>query len=274
MPNNANTAWLTFDDIARDVMNELMLDQRHYIRILGFVKRAYSEIYSIALPAVKTVLLEFENPNMRIIDFPIDYVYYTKIGLINAYGATGTPVIMTLSRNDRLHQFTDEEIAAANCTCEESTDITTNLANLANGLMPFTQYSVFNNVIRNGQVVGEMYGAGAGMSSFGSYREDTENFRFIFSNQVPIDSLIALEYKSTGLEKGVNTRIPVIAREALIAFAKWKTLDNPRNSISDRQLYKRQALEARRALKYRVSTPTISELLDVLERSGKILKVA
>ena len=111
MPNNANTAWLTFDDIARDVMNELMLDQRHYIRILGFVKRAYSEIYSIALPAVKTVLLEFENPNMRIIDFPIDYVYYTKIGLINAYGATGTPVIMTLSRNDRLHQFTDEEIA-------------------------------------------------------------------------------------------------------------------------------------------------------------------
>lgn len=272
--NTNNTAFTSFDDIVQEVLSELLLDQRHYARMLGFAIRGYNDLYSSTLPSVKTVLLGFENPNIRVIDYPFDYMYYTKIGMINYYGASGTPVIMTLSRNDRLHFLTDAEIAEANCTCDESSDITTNLENLANGLMPFTQYTIFNNVIRNGQVVGELYGAGAGLSALGSYREDTENCRFTFSNQVPIDSLIVLEYKSTGLEKGTDTRIPVIAREALIAFVKWKALDNPRNSISDRQLYKKQWLETKRTLRYRLNTPTISEVLDVLERSGKIVKVA
>lgn len=270
---DSNTAWLDYDTIVEDVLSELNLDQRHYARILSLVVRGFQEVYTGTLPSVKTVLLPFSNPNVRVIDFPFDYSYYTKIGIICAYGPSATPVLMTLSRNERLRLITPEEVAAANCTCEESTDITTNLENLAAGLMPFSEYTIFNNVIRNNQVVGEMFGAGSGMSTHGSYREDTENFRFVFSNEVPIDSLIALEYKSTGLESGSNVRIPAMAREALIAFGKWKALDNPKTSGYDRRVYKEQWIEARKMLLKRISALSMSEILDVIERSGKILKV-
>lgn len=263
--NEAFNNYVTLRDVIKAYLGEENLDQRHYARILPIAVRGYQKLYGEVIKGVKTALLPFSNPDVRIMNFPDDYVYYTKIGVIVNWGSNGTPVIMTLSRNDRLHLFTQEEIAEAACNCDEDATVSGNLQLLTDGFMPFNTNTLFKNVVRGGQVIGELWGAGGGISSAGAFREDKDNRRFIFSNDVPMDSIIIMEYKTSGVERGLETRIPLDAQEALIAWIGWRLNKNNRNM---ERLFDREYKQ----LQYRQNAVTMSEIYDVLERGGKIIK--
>lgn len=270
--SNNNSSFITYAQVIRQLLNQEDLTQRHYAKFIPLVKRIYGLIYRKALPNVKTELLTFKNPNIRVIDLPWDYAHYTKIGMIVQLGPSANPVFMTMSLNHRLHKLTNEEIVAANCDCDTSDDITTNITNLTNGLMPFDQYTLFRNVIRGNQVVGELYGAGNGVSALGTYIEDRENWRFVFGNEVPTDAIIAVEYKSTGAESGPDTRIPLTAQEAMMKGLQWLMLNHKNSSIFERDKAEKMFYNEVKQLYRTLNNPTLSEILDVLERSSRLLR--
>lgn len=270
--SNNNTSFVTYGEVIRQLLNQEDLSQKYYAKFIPLVKRIYYLLYKKALPNVKTVFLEFKNPNIRVIDLPWDYDHYTKIGIIVQMGPNANPVFMTLSLNHRLHKVTNDEIVKANCTCDDNEDIANNLTALSSGLMPFDRYLIYRNAIRGNQVVGEIYGAGSGVSSAGTYIEDRENWRLVFGNEIPFDSILALEYKSTGLESGPETRIPRSALEAMIKGLQWLMLNKKNSSPGERRIAENSFWDEAKNLWRSTNNPTLSEIIDVIERSSRLLR--
>lgn len=260
---NTSPRYTTIEEIIQHVIGEVEMDSRIAARLVPIAVRGWNTIFREAVKETKTVVLPFVNPNIRVIDYPFDYDYYTKIGVtIDTLG--GTKKIMTLSLNQYMYKPTNEDIAQANCTCESSGVLSTDLATIQNDQVPFGYYSIFQNAWRGGQYVGELYGLGGGESAAGCFVPDDLNSRFVFSNDVPIQSYIVLEYKVVGTINGANTRIPLIATEAMIAWVKWKMLHNRNSGIGERR--EAQMRYEEEVYKYyeQQQSLTASEILDEL----------
>lgn len=261
---------LSLDQVVRDVISEEQLDSRDYARLIGIAVRGFYYIYKIADSEIKSVVLEWTNPTLKFIDFPVDYITWRKVGiLIPRVG--GDTVVMTLSVNDSLKLPSQADIVAADCTCDDAETVAGNTALLQQGLFPFTYYSVFQNAVRGNQLVGEIYGAGGGMSSYGSFREDKENSRFVFSSDVSTDRGIILEYKANMLQNKDRTVVPWDMREALIAWIKWRMLSRKNSNISEREEQKNNFFDAFNDYYNQQTAMTKDEILDRIYRGLNFL---
>lgn len=262
--------YTTLQEIIEDALGEEALDARYAARLIPIAVRGWNTLFREALTETKTVILTFDNPNIRIIDYPYDYDYYTKIGVVVTTG-TGTKKIMTLSLNQYMYKPTDADIAQANCTCETAETMSENLAAMQGGEIPFTYYTIFSNAWRGGQYVGELYGMGGGESSAGSFVPDDANARFVFSSHLPLDCEIVMEYKRFATTDMANTRIPLYAREAMIAWVKWRMLNRVNSSIGERREAQiRYEEEAYKLYEQQVSL-TKSEIYDRLYEAAPFI---
>ena len=258
----SNVRYTTIEEIIQHAIGEEDLDARSAAKLVPIAVRGWNTIYREATSEIKTEILTFPNPNIRIIDYPYDYDYYTKIGVTVTMGG-GTKKIMTLSRDQYMYKPTNADIVTANCTCD-STTTAEDLAAIRAGSMPFPYYSVFQNAFRGGQFVGELFGAGGGESSAGSYITDDINGRFVFSSDIPTSESIVLEYKRVATTDMANTRIPLYATEAMIAWVKWKMLNMRNSGIGERKFAQiRYEEEVYKLYEQQVSL-TGSEILDEL----------
>ena len=253
--------YTTIEQIIQHAIGEEDLDARYMAKLVPIAVRGWNTIYREADNEIKTVILTFDNPNIRVIDYPYDYDYYTKIGMTVQCGCTKK--ILTLSRDQYMYRPSNSDIAAANCDAECGT-LAEDCDNIQNGLTPYSYYSVFQNAWRGGQFVGELYGMGGGESGIGSYINDDMNSRFVFSSNVPTTSQIVLEYKRVGTTEMANTRIPLIATESMIAWVKWKMLNRHNSSIGERK--EAQIRFEEEIYKYyeQQESMTASEILDEL----------
>jgi len=258
--------YLSLDDIVNDVILEEQLDARDKARILALVVRGYYYISKTAESEVKSVLLDWTNTDLRLIDFPIDYMEYRKVGVV-VPRARGGCVVMTLSVNDNLKLIQQSDIVAAECDCEDTGACSTNAALISGGYNPFEYYAIFRNVVRGNQYVGELYGYGGGESSWGSFREDTANQRFVFSSEVDTSQRILLEYKANMLANKSRTAIPWNMREVLISWAKWKMLNQRNSNINSREQAKQDFSDAYNDYYNQETAMTKSEIMDRLYRS-------
>ena len=257
--------YTTIEDIIQHVIGEEALDARSAGRLVPMAVRGWNVINREATNDVITRILEFDNANVRVIDYPFDYDYYTKLGII-VTAQNGTKKVMTLSLNRYMYKPTDGDITQAQCTCANGT-LQEDMQNISFGAMPYNYFTVFQNSWRGGQYVGELFGIGGGESAAGSFTPDDQNARFVFSNDIPTTAKIVLEYKQVATANGSNTRIPIFATEAMIAWVKWKMLNRMNSGIGERREAQLRYEEEVYKLYEQQESLTKSEILDELYES-------
>lgn len=263
--------YTTFEEIIKNVLNEEELDARSAARLIPIAVRGYHEIYKTAMADMKTVYLTFDNIALKTINYPVDYDYYSKVGMF-VTSCNGTKRLITLSINRRLRKVTDEDVTAALCDCDSTGNANSDTESVCNGLMPFSNQYTFRNVMRGGQFVGEVFGLGGGESYKGSFNYDDYNCRFSFSGEVPSDAIIVLEYKPNPLIARGNTKIPRKGQEVIIAWVKWRMLNRRNSNINEREEARQLYLAAHEALSDYEDSMTGSELKDMIYEHASFIK--
>lgn len=148
----------------------------------------------------KTVRIS-DNGN-KTFSFPLDYVQWNKVGLLNERGE-----LLTLIVNDSLTTYKDNN---HNRLSSLTTDV-----NTGSGIV--------NNMYLNywdGAAYTPLYGAGYGLQNFGEFRVDEKNDLVIAPSDFKYGSII-FEYISCP-EKDYDYKIDRRLRRALIAFLEWE----------------------------------------------------
>lgn len=258
--------YISLDDVVNDVISEQQLDARDKLRLLGLAARGFYYISKNASSEVKTVVLSWTNTDLRFIDYPIDYAEWRKVGVM-VPRAGGGCVVMTLSVNNNLKLPQQPDIVAAQCDCDDTNTCGGNAALIGQGYNPYDYFTVFRNTVRGGQYVGELYGYGGGESSWGSFRDDKANDRFVFSSEVNTSKGIVLEYKANLLANKSRTVIPWNMREPLISWITWKGLNKRNSNYTEREEAKNNFWDAYNDYYNQETAMTKDEIKDKLYRS-------
>lgn len=143
---------------------------------------------------------------------PKDYAYYTKVGI--NYGGT----ILNLSVNqdivieNRFDECGDQYSSALSDLTSADADVC--LADRFNGGFYYAPHW------RNGQYVGEMYGAGGGFNDLGYFKVNPELNLIQFSPEVPRTEIV-LEYASDASSVNGATLVPTIVVNTIVDYVFW-----------------------------------------------------
>jgi hypothetical protein len=138
----------------------------------------------------------------KTVQFPSDYVKWSKVGILNEKGE-----LITLIINDSLTEFKDTNPSRLTSI---SADVNTGDIGVYNSYLNFW----------NGVAYSQLFGVGFGLQNFGECRVDEGNNMIVLSPNFRYDKVI-LEYISCP-EKDYDYKIDVRLREALISFIAWK----------------------------------------------------
>lgn len=194
---------------------------------------SFDEYWVLAFRALVDMLFDImaEAITIRIpllsnktVQFPADYISWTKIGILNENGE-----LSTLKVNNALTTFKD---SSPNRLDRINGDIN-DAAPLLLG-SPFYLNYYYNNTYQ------PLFGVGGGLIQYGDCKVDDENGLIIFSPDFRFNSIV-LEYISSPQKNGDYT-VPIIAQEAIIAFIKWKS------KIGTREEYYGELTKARRRM--------------------------
>ena len=213
--------------------------------VLGFRALALMNQQFAALP--KTVALPL-NGN-RTVDFPVDCINWSKIGLMDENGK-----FSSLKINRSISALRDKNPNRQNYITEQ---INTSLGILANAPFFFNFYG--NGVYANSP----LFGIGGGLQQFGECNVDEKNRVVILSPDFNYDHII-FEYISAP-ERDADYTVETYLQEPIIAFIEWKT------GLGQRELFYAACTEARRAMPgKRVTLQQVNQI--VREASGFYLK--
>ena len=194
-------------------------------------------------------------PDSGIVNYPPDYIAYTKIGMpIN-----GQIITLTVNNNMILNRAT---------VCGE--DLRKIRENYPSYAATLTNGYYFAPHYRNGAYVGALYGAGGGFNQ-AYFREDKAAQQFQFDGIIPYigdERVIVMEYESTGINEG--TLLGPECVEPLKNWYYWKTSrhrkDVPANRIA---MYKEDWEQSVIRLRAFTQQINISEFLDLLYANFK-----
>ena len=219
---------ITIKEIVADIMLD-MDDQSNgqFLRATRFIERGIGELKLFHAKMTTPVKLNI-NYDTLTAPLPSDYVRYVEIGVYNNHGQ-----LIPLTINDKLIN-----VQAKSCDSDKADEV---------------EYIDTSN----------RYGHKGGLSEFKECRINLEKHRIEFSTNLKGYD-VYLKYISTGVDS--NTLIPVIYRESLIAYGRWKLEKNP----NLRDYLKREYYEEVEKLRD-AQSPTLQELYDaVLQSSNQI----
>lgn len=174
----------------------------------------------------------------KTVDFPSDYLMWTKIGILTDKGE-----VSALRINNALTTFKDNN---PNRLTQIKGDIDEGLPLLINS--PFYVNYFYDGMYQ------PLFGVGGGLIQFGGCRVDENNRVVILEPDFKYTSII-FEYISSP-QKNDDYTVPITAQEAIIAFIKWKAKLGPRAE------YYAAKVEARRRMpKKKVTLQGISQVL-------------
>lgn len=174
----------------------------------------------------------------KTVDFPSDYLMWTKIGILTDKGE-----VSTLRINNALTTFKDNN---PNRLTQIKGDIDEGLPLLINS--PFYVNYFYDGMYQ------PLFGVGGGLIQFGGCRVDENNRVVILEPDFKYTSII-FEYISSP-QKNDDYTVPITAQEAIIAFIKWK------GKQGTRQEYYAAKVEARRRMpKKKVTLQNINQVL-------------
>lgn len=150
-------------------------------RILQFAVNTYRHYVSTGISP--TIEVFYAKPDkLGIINLPNDYEYYTKIGVLYAGRVFTLTLNKNLPFNNRWDSCGDDIIDVKDVPFQN-----------LNYAIPFVGH------YRAGNFVGELYGLGGGINSFGYFNEDKRMRRIQVTN-LPIKEVI-VEYVSSSISE-------------------------------------------------------------------------
>jgi len=254
----------TFKNIVDRVIDEADYPLSATPKILEIALRAWRDITRTTSRDVVTRFFKVDA-SLPYIVTPPDYENYTKIGILVRNGH-GNEVIMTLSRNDELCA---EDMAPPDaqivCDCEEEPEtISDAIQVIASGGVPYGEWATYRKPFRRGQAVGELYGMQGGRSMMGAFRPREDQGKIWLSSDVPFHLPIALEYRSSMMNGGPNTRIPFYLESYLIAQTKFLAMNNRNSTLGDRREAQSLADRYHGLAESFVAAPAFDEAMDQL----------
>jgi len=194
-----------------------------------------------------------QDPSVKTVDLPLDYLDYTKIGLC----VNGKVVLLGL--NDDLCLPRNKDICG---------DIQSALSSVDELSVESTGY-LYVNHFRGGQYVGEMFGIGGGFT-YNYYRIDKARRQIVLDGDVPGGEIV-LEYKSTGVGVDGSAVVENHVMPALRQYIHWQNLKfSSYSTINERADAERQYNAAVGMIIDVESDFTIQEYLDMHYRSASL----
>lgn len=239
--------------IVANIQNELGdYSPNGYKRIMQIVIDGVREMRLYHQSSIQVAYLEV--PDSGIVNYPPDYISYTKIGIpINGR-------ILTLSVNENMVLNRAKRCGEDIRKMSEANSI----GMLTDGYYFAPHYNT------NGEYVGGLYGAGGGFNT-AYFREDKAAQQFQFDGIIPYISekrVIVMEYQSTGIGSGSILGSECI--EPLKNWYYWKSSrhrkDVPASKIA---MYKSDYEESVLRLRAYTQQITLSEFLDLLYKNYK-----
>lgn len=230
-------------------MKDYGMDNYEMLMQLAIEGYTYLNIY--ATSSYNVVYLKLDDKN--VIDLPPDFIDYTKIA-INLCGR-----FYTLSLNDNL-------IPPKGMSCGIPLD------KVAQGCCERGVFSYPDNGYyfvphyKGDTSINTFYAMGGGWSQAGQYRID-RNERQLIITGVPKTEIV-MEYKSSGVNVGEKTFVPIQCREAVVAWIRWQLALEGHNNIHPDRAYE-IFLQEESIMKALDFSRTYSEYMDVFYRTWK-----
>lgn len=251
--------YIKVDTIVRDVASDLGDSLHLYPRLLKYALRC---VKIISYDTITTLLTKKLPVNINgTVDFPPDYVSYSKIGVLAPNGyvrVLGTNENMSLlQKTDACGDLERPFLAGDPRTFPEIFNSMDKNNFQDNGLTYFLNYF-------NGSTIGALFGYGGGHNRFGHYRINDETRQIQLASDVT-DNYIILEYTGNGVKSGGETLVDERAYETIVAFIHWKFNFPKRNvGAGEKRDLERLFDKEHGKLRERVFAFTLEELKEAL----------
>ena len=236
----------TLDEIIQNLLiDEGKNSEAEYLRYLNIGLRGLKELNMDVGKDIKSIELTVGSNGS--VDFPSDYIGYTKIGRADSDGRVH--VLGIDRRRIRKTTFTSSFGVE-----DDNTD----------------DYFIFRNYLTDGSI-GSIYGIGGGNNANGYYTEDRKNNRFIFNGNLK-GKIIVLEYISDGSSDETNGEINVdpYLEEALMAFIYWRSIQRKRGIQQyEKESARREYFNEKRLAVSRLNKFTKEEALQTTRKAFK-----
>ena len=236
----------TLDELITDLLiDEGKNNESEYLRYYNIGLRGLKELNTDVNRDLKTVTLTMDSN--QVINFPSDYVGYTKIGLVDDNGRIH--VLGLDNRRIKQTGFT----ATASAASDQS-----------------DSYYLFRNFLNDGSL-GSLYGVGGGNNANVYYVEDRANNRFLFSTDVATDTIV-VEYITDGSSDISPEKIMIdpYSEEALMSFIFWKSIQRKRGIPQyEKDSARRDYYNEKRLALARMSKFTKEEALQTTRKAFK-----
>ena len=236
----------TLDEIIQNLLiDEGKNSESEYLRYFNIGLRGLKELNMDAGKDIKSIELAVKSNGS--VDFPADYIGYTKIGRADSDGRVH---VLGVDRR-RIRKTT---FSSAGLSDSQDTD----------------DYFIFRNYLSEG-TLGAIYGVGGGNNSGGYYTEDRKNNRFIFNSGLQ-GKTIVLEYISDGSSDEPNGEINIdpYLEEALMAFIHWRSIQRKRGIQQyEKESARREYYNEKRLAVARLNKFTKEEALQTTRKAFK-----
>lgn len=249
-----------FIDLAEVIyqyIDQAKLTSAEYRRLWPIAVRGVEEIGLdvSAIPKTEKILV---NPN-KTVTLPSDYIAFSKVGVLNAYGE-----VATLRRNLDLTSYRIELSDRTSKNTDNSVGNTYRLQDLA-----------YVNYFDGARYV-NIFGAGAVLNSQGDFDID-ENLGLIYlDNEFNYDYVI-LEYLSSPSDDP-NYKIPIQIRDAVFSYIAWRDIEllpsGRRVTLGDKQLRRKEYYNQKRLARLRINPVTPWDVNELIRLSQKLVAKA
>jgi len=220
-------------------------------KVLQYAINGLKELNLFVLKSMNVEYLKVNDD--KTVDLPLDYIYYQKIGV-----DCGNGQIWTLTLNEDLVQ----PKADTTSICKPET-VVPPTGNTELGFLYGGYGYPFYHHFRGGQYVGEMFGLGGGLN-VGEFKVDDTNRKILFGSEMPFTEII-LEYKSSGIKPGGDTKVPQEAVDTIRKYIHWQLNEyDPSAPMGEKDRKRLQYGDAYNKLQYLTNLFTKDEYLDMV----------
>ena len=233
--------FISVQDVIQDLIIEEGKSSEHdYLRYFKLALSGLKELNFDTVRQIKTIELSLDHKNT--IKLPLDYVSYTKIGVIGGNGEMNY-----LGQKSKINF-----VHGSKSTIDDNE----------------TDPPIFTDNIPGDGIWGR-YGEGGGNNANGYYRENMEEGTIEFSNST---GNIILEYisdGSTGLS-GEEIKVHAFAEEALKAYVYWRSIYRKRAiNMNEKMIAKKEFYNQKRLARARMQSFNKEEVLQTTRKGFK-----
>jgi hypothetical protein len=249
--------YIELGEIIYQYMDQSKMTASEYRRLWPIAVRGVEELGLdvYAVPKTEKLLV---NAN-KTVTLPSDYIAFSKVGVLNAYGE-----VATLRKNKELTAYRIEYSDRTSKNTDDSVGNTYRLQDLA-----------YVNYFDGARYV-NIFGAGAALNSPGEFDVDEDLGILYLDNDFNYDYVI-LEYFSSPSDDP-NYKVPIQIRDALISYIAWKDIEylpsGRKVTMGDKQMRRKEYYNQKRLARMRVNPVTPWDANELIRLSQKLVAKA